>query len=134
MGMRVPGGGRRSMGEMNITPMIDVLLVLLVIFMVMQAGYLTGPELHVSPPDDGTVREPDPAGLVLQVGPGGSYRLNRQPIAPGRLEETLRAEVAGRTRKVLFVKGDESASYGEVVAAVDASVAAGVEVVGLAPR
>lgn len=131
MGMRIGGGKTGAIGEMNITPMIDVLLVLLVIFMVMQLGYLTGPELHVPPPDqadDGA----SPGSLVLEVGPGGALHLNRQPIPADSLAERLHAEFAGRVRRVLFVKGDGAISYGELIAAVDASVEAGVEVVGLA--
>jgi biopolymer transport protein ExbD len=66
--------------------------------------------------------------------PGGRYFLNRQPVARERLTEELGAVFAGRTRKVLFVKGAEALAYGEVVGAVDASRAAGVQVVGLVPR
>jgi biopolymer transport protein TolR len=129
MGM---GGKRGSISDINMTPMIDVLLVLLIIFMVVQQGLQRGLSVQVPPVEDRPV-DPSPESLVLEVEPGGRYLLNRQPVAAGQLEKTLTAVFAERQRKVLFVKGAESLSYGDVVGAVDASRAAGVQVVGLVP-
>jgi biopolymer transport protein TolR len=132
--MAMTTGGRRggSIGEINMTPMIDVLLVLLIIFMVVQAGLQRGLSVQVPPPEDGVVAQT--ATLVLELEPGGDYRLNRQPVARERLAQELAAVFAPRARKVLFVRGAESLPYGEVIAAVDASRQAGVQVVGLVPR
>ena len=129
-------GGRRggTMGEINMTPMIDVLLVLLIIFMVVQQGLQRGLSVQVPPPRDDRPVPVQPENLVLEVEPGGRYLLNRQPIARERLADELGAVFAGRARKVLFVKGAESLTYGEVVGAVDAGRMAGVQVVGLVPR
>ena len=128
-------GGRKGGGisEINMTPMIDVLLVLLIIFMVVQQGLQRGLSVHVPPPNPTQSLPGGPENLVLEVEPGGRYLLNRQPIAAGRLEEALTAVFAERRRKVLFVKGAESLPYGDVITAVDASRAAGVVVVGLVP-
>jgi biopolymer transport protein TolR len=134
--MAMTTGGRRggSIGEINMTPMIDVLLVLLIIFMVVQQGLQRGLSVQVPPPRDGRPL-PHYQGdmLVLELEPG-DYRLNRHPVARERLEQELTAVFAPRTRKVLFVRGAETLPYGEVIAAVDASRAAGVQVVGLVPR
>ena len=128
-------GGRRgsSISEINMTPMIDVLLVLLIIFMVVQQGMQRGLPVHVPAVESIQPLPGPPEQLVLEVEPGGRYLLNRQPIAAAQLEATLTRVFAERRRKVLFVKGAESLPYGEVVSAVDASRAAGVHVVGLVP-
>ena len=133
MSMGVGGNKGGAMNEINMTPMIDVLLVLLIIFMVMQQGLQRGLSVQVPPVQDSPPAT-RPESLVLEVEPGGRYLLNRQPIPAGRLEETLAEVFAGRERRVLFVKGAEATPYGEVVGAVDASRAAGAQVVGLVPR
>ena len=102
--------------------------------MVVQQGTRKAVDVQVPPPDP-TVRPPSSAdAIVLEVEPGGRFFLNRQPVRAAALEETLAGVYAGRPRKVLFVKGAEGVRYGEVVAAVDAGRAAGVQVVGLVPR
>jgi biopolymer transport protein ExbD len=116
----------------NMTPMIDVLLVLLIIFMVVQQGLQRGVAVQVPPADPDLTTGPE--ALVLEVGPGGTYRLNSQPVPAASLGATLAGVFAPRARKVLFVKGEEGAAYAEVVHAVDVSRSAGVEVVGLVPR
>lgn len=131
------GVGRGGLAaSINMTPMIDVLLVLLIIFMVIQADLQQGLSVHVPPPDTGQdIPLPDAdSRLVLEVQPGGRYALNHQPLNGARLVEELAAVFADRPRKVLFVKAAEQLSYAEVIHAVDASRAAGVQVVGLVPR
>jgi biopolymer transport protein ExbD len=132
--MAMGGSGRRGgvTAAINVTPMIDVLLVLLIIFMVVQQGLRKGLSVQVPPPDS-TV-QPTVDAIVLEVLPGGRYALNRQPVGGEGLESAVARTFAGRPRKVLFVKGAEGLTYGEVAAAVDASRAAGVQVVGLVPR
>ena len=125
------------MNEINMTPMIDVLLVLLIIFMVVQQGLQRGVSVQVPPPkdkDDVAQKEPEQDQIVLEVEPGPVYAVNRQPVEPSALEKTLRDIFANRPRKIMFVKGAENLNYGDVIRAVDASRAAGVEVVGLVPR
>jgi biopolymer transport protein ExbD len=132
MGAAGQRGGLSS--AINVTPMIDVLLVLLIIFMVVQQGLQRGLSVQVPPPPDGRPVLAQTGTLVLELEPGGRYLLNRQPVARERLAQELGAVFAPRTRKVLFVRGAESLPYGEVIAAVDASREAGVQVVGLVPR
>jgi biopolymer transport protein TolR len=134
MSMGVGGSKGGAMNEINMTPMIDVLLVLLIIFMVVQQGLQRGLSVQVPPPPDGRPVLAQSGNLVLELEPGGRYLLNRQPVARERLAQELGAVFAPRTRKVLFVRGAESLPYGEVIAAVDASRRAGVQVVGLVPR
>jgi biopolymer transport protein TolR len=134
MAMGIGGGMGGTMSEINMTPMIDVLLVLLIIFMVVQQGMQRGLSAQVPPPPERESAGPvPPESLVLEVEPGGQYLLNRQPIPAARLEETLAQVFAERTRKLLFIRGAESIAYGDVIGAMDASRAAGVQVIGLVP-
>lgn len=127
-------GGPKA--DMNVVPMIDILLVLLVIFMVLQQGLQRGLSVQVPPPkekEEIAQKPPDDTQIVLEVEPGPRYMVNRQEVAPADLENFLRNTFAQRTRKVIFVKGAENLTYGEVVRAVDASRAADITLVGLVP-
>ncbi len=137
MAMGVGGSKGGAMNEINMTPMIDVLLVLLIIFMVVQQGLQRGLSVQVPPPkekEEIAQKPPDDQQIVLEVEPGPKYFVNRQEVPPENLENFLRETFAQRARKVIFVKGAEALSYGEVVRAVDASRAADITLVGLVPR
>ena len=137
MGMAAGGKKGGSMNEINMTPMIDVLLVLLIIFMVVQQGLQRGVIVQIPPPKDKdqvAQKEPDQDQIVLEVLPGPEYRINTVPVPLAQLEGRLREIYTGRPRKVIFVRGEESLKYSDIVRAVDASRGAGVEVVGLVPR
>ncbi|HEU0079249.1 MAG TPA: biopolymer transporter ExbD [Longimicrobiaceae bacterium] len=132
MAMVLVGRKGGALTDINVIPMIDVLLVLLIIFMVVQQGMQRGLAVQVPP-----VSPPAHAGpeqFVLEVRAGPEYLLNHEPIAPAQLEFRLREVFAPRARKVVLVRGEESLSYGQVVHALDAARAAGVEVVGVVPR
>jgi biopolymer transport protein TolR len=136
MAMGVGGKGGGAMSEINMTPMIDVLLVLLIIFMVVQQGLQRGLSVQVPPPkdkEDIAQQPPDDTQIVLEVDPGPIYKVNRQVVPAANLENFLRETFAQRARKVIFIKGAENLSYGEVIRAVDASRAADVALVGLVP-
>ena len=137
MAMGVGGKKGGPASDINVTPMIDVLLVLLIIFMVVQQGLQRGVAMQVPPPKDKdeVAQKSNPEDqIVLEVLPGPQYRINTRPVPTASLETTLRDIYAQRPRKVIFVKGAENMTYGDVVYAVDASRAAGVEIVGLVPR
>jgi len=136
MSMGTGGGKGGAMSEINMTPMIDVLLVLLIIFMVVQQGLQRGLSVQVPPPkekEEIAQKPPDDTQIVLEVEPGPRYLVNRQEVPAANLENFLRETFAQRARKVIFVKGAENLSYGEVVRAVDASRAADITLVGLVP-
>jgi biopolymer transport protein ExbD/biopolymer transport protein TolR len=132
MAMALAGKKGGSLADINVTPMIDVLLVLLIIFMVVQQGMQRGVAVQVPPVDSSVPGSPEQ--FVLEVRPGPEYLLNLQPIEPALLEARLREVFAPRARRVVFVKGAEGLSYGQVVHALDAARSAGVEVVGVVPR
>jgi biopolymer transport protein ExbD len=137
MAMGVGGSKGGAMNSINVTPMIDVLLVLLIIFMVVQQGLQKGVSMQVPPPKDKdqVAQKPNPDDqIVLEVKRNQQYTINTKPVAYDALESTLKQIYANRPRKVIFVKGNEDITYGDVVHVVDASRAAGIDIVGLVPR
>ncbi len=135
MAMGVGGKKGGPTADINMTPMIDVLLVLLIIFMVVQQGLQRGLSVQV-PPVKKEKQEiaQNVDQIVLEIRSGPQYFLNQEPIQAANLEARLREVFAPRPRKIIFVKGAENLTYGEVVRAVDATKAAGLDVVGLVPR
>ncbi|WP_375771562.1 biopolymer transporter ExbD [Archangium gephyra] len=133
MGMNV-GGGRGGMTDINVTPLVDVVLVLLIIFMVVTP--LMNKELEVKLPlrEDEAVFEPAASHEVMvAVSPEGQLTLNGEPVSEAdyipRLMRVLAAKRAGD--RLLFFTADDRAPYGKVVAALDGAKAAGAEVLGL---
>jgi biopolymer transport protein TolR len=114
--------------EPNVTPMIDVLLVLLVIFMLMVPMQL---RIDAQIPDPDVRGGEGAVGLVLEVGAGGRFALNRQPVPAAELETRLRDVFEGRPDRRLVVRGARGARYQEVVRAMDVARGAGARVLAL---
>ena len=118
--------------EPNVTPMIDVLLVLLITFM-MLVSVRQAITAQLPPPADGAEQPRGAPPLVLTVEAGPRYSLNQQPVAPADLASTLATVFAPRPEKVLFIAGRPGATYQQVVTAMDVARSAGVRVIGIAP-
>jgi biopolymer transport protein ExbD len=128
MAMTTGGGSKGSMSEINMTPMIDVLLVLLVIFMLAQP--LLQRSIDVQLPIDKEDNSTPSTPIVLEIDAQGNMTLNTRAIAADGLEERLRELYASRPDKVLFVKASGEVIYQDVIQAMDAARGAGVEVLG----
>jgi biopolymer transport protein ExbD len=120
----------RASSEMNITPMIDVLLVMLVIFMASLP--LSQKGIDVDLPRE-TTADPVQAdmNIVLEYQADRQIAINKQPVGLAELESRLRQIFADRRDKTLYIAGAGSLRYGDIVAVVDAGKGAGVERVGI---
>jgi biopolymer transport protein TolR len=116
--------------EMNVTPFIDVLLVLLVIFMMLNSLERTTLRAQVPPP---AVSPGITMQLVLELPAAGAYAINGQPIPPALLEPQLRSIFDNREPSVLFLMAAPTRRYDEVIRAMDIARGAGVQVVALMP-
>jgi len=117
-------------GDINVTPMIDVLLVLMIIAMILvqlRAVF----DLNVPAPQAGpTTRE---TRIVLDLPTGGGYRINGTPVTEPGLEARLHALYARRARQILFVHASGELPYHDVIHAIDIARSAGVQIIGYMP-
>ena len=116
--------------DINVTPMIDVMLVLLIIFMIVTPLISAGFKATMP---KGANLDPDPEGeneVILGIDEAGNYFIDARPVAAGSLEDQLRARYENRTEdKILYLKADNQLQYGKVQDAVETARKAGVRVI-----
>jgi biopolymer transport protein TolR len=129
------GGGGGLTNDINVTPMIDVLLVLLIIFMMTVPMMRKAIDVQLPDPTPQPQQSgPPPAQIVLQVLPGGLFKINSVDVTKDELAAKLKEIYDPRPDKVIFVKGDPTVKYQDVVMAMDAARGAGVKVIGIPPK
>ncbi|HVT38179.1 MAG TPA: biopolymer transporter ExbD [Gemmatimonadaceae bacterium] len=129
MAMSMGGGGVKA--EPNVTPMIDVMLVLLIIFMIVVPALNAG--FNAVPPEGQNIKShpEEDTDQVLGIDANGRYFLNKKPIPNERLEDLLTGIYDKRTLdKILYVKAHKDLDYGKVLDAIDIAGKAGVRLTG----
>jgi len=134
--MAITSGGNTGLSnDINVTPMIDVLLVLLVIFIMAVPMMRKAIDLQLpdpTPQPNATQTPPDQ--IVLQVLPGGAYKINSEAVTKDNLAKRLKDIYEPRPDKIIFVKGDPTVKYQDVIFGMDQARGAGVKVIGIPPK
>ena len=134
MGMSIGGGGGPK-SDINMTPMIDVLLVLIIIFMVITPLTPKGLEALVPqpPPPNSKPNPADDRTIVVTINKDHSMLVNTEPIAENLLQKRLEDIFKTRAERIMFVKGDPDIEYKWVAEVIDIGHGAGVDKIGLMP-
>ncbi|MCE9601939.1 MAG: biopolymer transporter ExbD [Gemmatimonadetes bacterium] len=135
MGMSVGGGSGGLNSEPNVVPMIDIMLVLLIIFMIMQPMMRKAIDMQLPDPQPAVVTANTASDqIVLEVLPGGNFAVNREPLTKDNLAQRIKEIYENRPDKIMFVKGDPAVQYQDVIFAMDVSRGSGVKVIGVTPK
>ena len=138
MGMSVGGGGRNgpgglsTRGEINVTPLIDIVLVLLIVFMVMTPVMLK--ELIAKIPQEQSDTTPQPPGedpIVVSLAADGGIKLGSEPIALEALPAGIGERLRHDRRKIVFFRIDDHANYGRAIKLMDLCKGAGAVTLGI---
>jgi biopolymer transport protein ExbD/biopolymer transport protein TolR len=133
MGITVRDEGRKVNSNINVTPMVDVMLVLLIIFMVITPMLQNKVQIDMATAENPTAMpdaDKDDAVVVAVTRDGGIF-LGQNRVDPGQLGSLVRDKIADKTDKTIYVRADARAQYKVVEDAIDDVRTAGVEEVGL---
>jgi biopolymer transport protein TolR len=127
------GSGQGMKSDINITPFIDVLLVLLVIFMITQPMLRKVLEIQVPKEEQSEATKQRSDNIVILIDSAGALAINTQPVTRDGLLAKFHEIYDNRPEKLLFIKVDNRRPYKDVIEVIDVARGAGVTVFGLAP-
>jgi biopolymer transport protein TolR len=131
MGMAAGGSGEYK-SDINITPLVDVVLVLLIIFMVITPLLQMGYDVKVPPKVQAQANQPPPSDqIIVSLTPQNRIFLNKEEVNTQTLSLRLTEILKNRANKTIFFSGDDGANYGEVIRVMDVCKNAGAKNIGI---
>ena len=127
MGMQVGGKKKGARADINVTPLIDIVLVLLIIFMVLTPSMLKHLDATVPKKADETVAPPAEQPILVEYTAKRELTVNGEPVQPEQLAESLDRRLRFDRQKVVFFKAEDEAPYGEVVRLMDIARGSGAK-------
>lgn len=118
-----------NLAEINVTPLVDVMLVLLIIFMITAPMIQSG--INVNLPSAETKTNPSSGGLILAITKDRYIYMENNIVNIMLLESRVKSYFIGKSKKIVFIKADKDVSYGYVIGVMDALKKAGIETVGM---
>jgi biopolymer transport protein TolR len=132
MAMGASSGGNSYKSDINITPLVDVVLVLLIIFMVITPLLQMGYDVKVPPKNTDPNPAPPPTDLIIiSLTPANKIYLNKEEVNAQTLSLRLTEILKNRSNKTIFFSGDDAANYGEVIKVMDLCRTAGAKNIGI---
>ena len=123
-------GDRNAMSQINVTPLVDVMLVLLIIFMVTAPMMQQGVQVNL-PKADTKALTPQETTVVVSVANTGKVFINSSEVPAAELKSKLSGMFATRSKKEVFLKADKDVPYGEVIKTMAEIKGAGIERLGM---
>ena len=135
MAMDVGGNRKGVRADINVTPLIDVVLVLLIIFMVLVPSMLKELTANI-PRKDESNTPPDPSAspVVVEYTAKGELSLNGEPLAPEALADKVAEKIKYKSQKVVFFKIEDDAPYGDAIRFMDIVRGAGATTLGIVTK
>ena len=131
MAMQVGGAGGGPKSDINVTPLVDVMLVLLIIMMIVAPLLQQGVSLTLPVATNSSEKPETQEDTLIQITADGRFHVNGKQVQEGDLRRQVEAALEEKKQKILLIKADEDASYGDVMGAMDELRAAGLEDIGL---
>lgn len=132
MALAPPSSSNAYKSDINITPLVDVVLVLLIIFMVITPLLQMGYDVKVPPKVNQPENQPPPTDLVIiSLTPQNKMFLNKEEVNAQTLSLRLTEILKNRSNKTVFFSGDDAANYGEVIKTMDLCRSAGAKQIGI---